>query len=418
MTAVSRRNWAGNITWHAERFAAPESVAELQALVAGAERVKAVGSGHSFSDIADTAGLLVSTAALPRDVERLGPHRVRVAAGVRYGELALELDRYGLASANLASLPHISVAGTVATGTHGSGVGNRSLATHVAALDLVTSTGELVTLRRGEDDFAGAVVGLGALGVVTAVELDVVPAFEVAVSVHEWLPFDVLLEHYEAVLAAAYSVSVFLDWSRPLRGQVWLKHRVDDGAPGVVDEPWFAAAEAGPRNPVPGISAENAVQQGGVPGPSFQRLPHFRLEMVPSNGEELQSEYFVAAADGPAALAALAPLADLIHPVLQVCELRRIAADDLWLSPSGGRDSAAFHFTWVPDLAAVLPVLERIEAALAPFDARPHWGKVFPMTADRLVEVYPRVPEFLSLAGRLDPRGAFANAWTGRHLGR
>lgn len=294
-------------------------------------------------------------------------------------------------------------------------MGNRSLAVSVRTLSLVTADGGTRTLTRTDEDFAGAVVSLGALGVVTSLELDLVPAFDVRQWVYEDLPEATLTARFDEVMSAAYSVSVFTDWSPGPVGQVWLKQRAGGEGPAGMSAEWLGARLAdGPRHPIPGVPAVNCTEQRGVPGPWYQRLPHFRMEFTPSNGDELQSEYFVARADAVAAYEALARLRDRIAPVLQISEIRTVAADDLWLSPAHDRDSVAFHFTWVPDAAAVAPVVAGIEEALAPFGARPHWGKVFSTAPEVLRTLYPRYADFEALMLRYDPEGTFRNPFLDR----
>lgn len=404
-------NWAGNVAFTAQHIDRPATLAELRGLVAAGSRVRVLGSGHSFNAIADTDGTLVSVAGLPPeiDVDRsAAAPAVRVAAGVRYAELARVVHAHGLALPNMASLPHISVAGSVATGTHGSGVTTGGLATSVRELELVTADGELRTLSRERDGerFAGAVVSLGALGVVTSLTLDLVPGFELAQRVRTGLPLAVLDEHFDAVTSAAYSVSLFTDWRGPHFGQVWLKY-----AAGREPEfPWAPEA-SGPVHPVPGVHPGHCTQQQGVPGPWHERLPHFRAEFTPSAGEEIQSEYLVDRRDGLAALHAVDAIRDAIAPVLQVCEVRTMAADGLWLSPAYGHDTVGLHFTWLKDAGAVLPVLRLLEERLEPFAARPHWGKLFTVEPGRLAALYPRMPEFRVLAREMDPRSKFTNAF-------
>ncbi|WP_406447663.1 FAD-binding protein [Streptomyces sp. NBC_00876] len=413
-------NWAGNITFGARRVCVPRSEAELRETVAAAGSVRALGTRHSFNTVADTAGDLVSVAGLPRVVD-IDPaaRAVTVSAGLRFGEFAGELNENGFALHNLGSLPHISVAGACATGTHGSGVGNRSLAGAVRALDMVTADGGTRTLRRGDADFPGAVVSMGALGVVTRLTLDLVPAFDVRQWVYEELPEATLTARFDEVMSGAYSVSVFTDWRPGPVGQVWLKQRVGDEGPQQAPAEWFGARLAdGPRHPIPGLPAGNCTRQLGVPGPWHRRLPHFRLEFTPSNGDELQSEYFVAREDAAAAYEAVGRLRDRIAPLLQISEIRTVAGDDLWLSPARGRDSVAFHFTWVPDTAAVAPVLGEIEEALAPFGARPHWGKVFTTAPDVLRTLYGQYEDFEELTRRYDPSGTFRNDFLDRHFPR
>lgn len=406
-------NWAGNLTYGASALLEPASVDELRAAVASAPRVRALGTRHSFNRIADTTGVQVSTATLPALVE-VDPtaREVTVSAGLRYGELVEELDRAGWALHNLASLPHISVAGAIATGTHGSGDHNGSLASSVTGLELVTADGSLLTLRRGDPNFAGAVVSLGCLGVVTMVTLEIVPTFQVRQDVYEGVSWESIADNLDAITVSAYSVSMFTDWGDSGAGQAWLKSRSDVTPPA----DFFGAAPATRQlHPLPDESAEFTTQQLGVPGAWWDRLPHFRLGFTPSNGEELQTEYLVPRFHALAAIDAVRTLAPAIRPHLFVSELRTIAADDLWLSPSHDVDCLAIHFTWrmhVPEVTALLPALDD---ALAPYAARPHWGKVFESDRERLDAAYPRIPDFRALAERLDPAGKFrndqVNAW-------
>ncbi len=402
-------NWAGNVRFTAASRHRPDSVAELQALVAHADRVRAVGGGHSFSDIADTSGSLVSTLSLPPVLE-LDSERssVRVGAGVTYTDLARYLDARGFALRTLASLPHLTIGGACATGTHGSGVGTGSLATAVTGMELVTAGGDLVTVTE-----PGAVVHLGLLGVVTTLTLELVPAYEVRQWVLDDLPLAALDQDLDAVLAAAYSVSVFTDWGPDRRAQVWLKQRAGDPPP-----PDLPATPAdGPRHPAGGMPTDNCTVQLGVPGPWYDRLPHFRADAAPSSsGAELQSEFLVARSDAAGALRALAEVRDRVAAVLQTCEIRAVAADELWLSPFHRRESVGLHFTWVPDLAAVLPVVGLVERQLAPYRPRPHWGKVFTLDPAAVRAAYPRLADFRALAAGYDPGGKFRNAFTDRYL--
>ncbi|WP_433216190.1 FAD-binding protein [Dactylosporangium sp. CS-047395] len=404
------RNWAGNIEFGAARVHRPSSVEQVQEVVAGAERVRALGTGHSFNAIADTPADLVSVAGLPADIRIDGDARtVSVAGGVRYGELARRLDAEGYALHNLGSLPHISVAGAVATGTHGSGVGLGNLATAISAVDIVSGGGELVSLRRGDADFDGAVVALGALGIVVRVALDIEPSYRVSQHVYERLPRAELDAHWKEIAAAGYSVSLFTGWHGDTVDQVWIKRRDEDAA--APAELFGAVPASGKRHPIAVMSPEHCTEQGGVPGPWHERLPHFKLEFTPSSGEELQTEYFVARADAVAAFAAVERVRDVVVPALQISEVRTIAADRLWLSPHYERDSVALHFTWVPNDDLVLRAVDALEEVLAPFAPRPHWGKVF-----RSAPGYPRGGDFAALAARLDPAGTFRNAFVERHV--
>ncbi|MFJ4006351.1 D-arabinono-1,4-lactone oxidase [Streptomyces sp. NPDC090023] len=399
-------NWARNITYTGAEFHRPASEEVLRELVAGSPRVRVLGSGHSFNRIADpgAGGVLLSVAGLPTVIDvDTAARTVRVGGGVRYAELARTVHAHGLALANMASLPHISVAGSVATGTHGSGVGNGPLASAVREVELITGDGGTLRIARGDARFDGAVTALGALGVVTALTLDLEPAYEVEQHVFAELPLDGL--EYETVAASAYSVSLFTDWRAPGFRQVWLKRRTDQ-AP--VDFPWAQPA-GGAMHPVPGMPAVNCTEQGGVPGPWHERLPHFRAEFTPSSGSELQSEYLLPRADATAALHALDAIRATLAGVVLTCEVRTVAADAQWLSPAYGRDSVALHFTWIEDAARVLPVVRALEAALGALDARPHWGKVFEMPSAVIKERLPRLADFRALAAELDPAGKFAN---------
>jgi len=398
------RNWAGNYEYGARVVHTPRSLDELRRVVAGAERIRAVGSRHSFTGIADSDEL-VSVAELPGDVT-FGDGTVEVPAAVRYGDLAGVLNARGLALANLASLPHITVGGAVATATHGSGVGNGNLTTAVAALELVSATGDVVHVRRGDADFAGMAVGLGALGVVTRLSLDVEPAYEVAQRVFEDVAWDELLGGLDAIMGASYSVSVFTRWGERA-GAIWGKRRVDEPEPQLPGRP-----ADGERHPIPGVDPASCTPQLGVPGAWSDRLPHFRLEFTPSHGEEIQSEFFVDRAHARDAVEAVRALGPELDSILQVSELRTVAADELWLSPQHRRDTLALHFTWRRDQAAVERAVARVEAVLLPLGASPHWGKVF-LTPPRP----ERLPDFCRLANTLDPRGAFRNDWLAVSVG-
>jgi alditol oxidase len=408
-------NWAGSHRYRAARLHRPESVEQVQELAAAARRVRVLGSRHSFTGIADSEELL-SLERLPAEVTvDHAAGTVSFPAGLRYGDLAEALHAEGVALANLASLPHISVAGAVATATHGSGDANGNLATAVAGLELVTSSGELLAAARGDPDFDGLVVGLGALGAVTRLTLDVEPAYQVRQRAFEGLAWDALLEHFDEITGAGYSVSVFTGWG-PAVDQVWVKSRVTDEPEQVRGDLFGAPAATVERHPILALDPVNCTSQLGVPGRWSDRLPHFRMGFTPSSGDELQSEYLLPRAHAAAAVATMRALAGRLRPVLQVSELRTVAADGLWMSPQYGRDTLAIHCTWTPEPAAVDRVLVELEAALRPLAARPHWGKIFLADATAIGPRYPRLGDFARLAGRLDPRGAFRNPWLETHV--
>ncbi|WP_344855751.1 FAD-binding protein [Amycolatopsis ultiminotia] len=418
---MTRTNWAGNLAYRAREVRTPRTLDEARELVAQASRVKALGSRHSFNPVADSPGGLqldLSALELPTEITPAtagAPATVTLGGGARYGEVVPRIHEAGFALANLASLPHITVAGSVATGTHGSGQRQRGLASAVSAVELLTADGELRTFTRtGDPDvFSGVVVNVGALGVLTRLTLDLEPAFEVRQDAFDGLPWPTAIEHFDEIQAAGYSVSLFTNWARDVVDQVLLKNRVPAEVPGTL----FGAVPAdGPRHPAhaAGVSAENTTVQGGVPGPWYDRLPHFRVGFAPSVGAELQSEYFVPRAHAAAAFQALRGIGTRIAELVLVSEIRTIAGDDLWLSPAYGGDRVAFHFTWQhrqPEIEALLPVLEQ---RLAPFGVRAHWGKLF--HGAPLEPGHTGLPRFRALAGQLDPRGTFGNPFLDRTL--
>ena len=413
-------NWAGNIVYRAARMARPRSVVEAQELVAASSQVRAVGTGHSFNRIADTPGVLVSLADLPPviDIEPGGP-AVAVAGGLRFGELAGPLNAAGYALPSMASLPHLSVAGAIATATHGSGDAQGNLATTVSGLELITAGGGVRTLRRdtGGEEFRGSVVGLGSLGLVTAATLDLVPAFSLRQYVYEGLPAAVLQSHFDEIFSSAYSVSVFTHWHGDRHGQLWLKVRDEERDRWQPALRWMDATLAERQvHPIPGGDPAHATAQLGVPGPWHERLPHFRAEFTPSSGEELQSEYLLPRQVAAGAFDAVASLGALMAPVLQIAEIRTVAPDDLWLSPSFQRDTVALHFTWIKNAAAVTPVIAALEHLLTPLGARPHWAKVFGMPPHVVRALYPRSADFQDLLSSYDPDGKFRNGFIDKYF--
>jgi xylitol oxidase len=412
---MSESNWAGNYSYRADRLHRPSSLEQVQEIVGNAPRVRVLGSRHSFTDIADSSELLTLDDLPPDVVVDHAAGTVSFCAGMKYGELMEALKAEGIALANLASLPHISVAGAVATATHGSGDGNGNLASSVAGLKMVTSSGEILEASRGDAEFNGLVVGLGALGAITRLTLDVEPAYYVRQRVFEGLAWDTLFENFDEITSAGYSVSVFSSWREAI-DQVWVKSRVTDAPEPVRGDLFGAIAAIVDRHPILGLDPVNCTPQLGVPGLWSDRLPHFRMGFMPSSGKELQSEYLVARRHAIAAIQAMRAMSDAIRPLLQVSEIRTVAADQLWMSPQYGQDAIGIHFTWKREQDAVERVLRDIEDALAPFEARPHWGKVFLADASSIAPLYERLTDFTRLIDRLDPRGAFRNAWLNTRL--
>jgi xylitol oxidase len=404
----------------------------LQELVAHCTKVGFLGSRHSFNAIADS-DVLIDMRALPQEIEvDRERRRVTVSGGTTYGALAPVLQEHGVALANLASLPHISVAGAISTATHGSGAGVGSLATAVSALEIVGANGELVRIAREDPEFAGCVVSLGALGAIVRVELEVEPTYEVTQSVLEHIPWSVLSGDLRTVMASTYSVSLFTLWEGEVT-QGWFKARTDRSGSVRPETDRIGSTQAEQDQPKPGsairggtpatrdlhplgLSPENSTPQLGIPGSWFERLPHFRLGFTPSVGDEIQSEYLIDWENGEAAIEAMLRLGPSIREVLQISEIRTVAGDELWLSPAHGRDTMAIHFTWRPEPTAVKAALRIVEDALLPLGARPHWGKVFLADRQYLADSYPMLERFTALAGRFDPRGAFRNDWLDVHV--
>ena len=405
-----RKNWAGNYTYKADGYYEPASVEELQQLVKKLDKQKALGSRHCFNDIADSPKNQISTRQLNKvmsvDTDK---GTVTIQSGVRYGDFAAELDSKGYALHNLASLPHITVAGACSTATHGSGVALGNLATHVVAMEIVNPQGEIVKIDRTHPEFLGSIVGLGALGIITTVTLELEKTFQVRQDVFQELPLASLEKHFDEIMLSGYSVSLFTNWLDQKISQVWIKRRTDKTITELAND--FFGAKAATRNlhPIVTMSAENCTDQMGVPGPWYNRLPHFKMGFVPSGGKELQSEFFVPHGNAVDAILALEKKKDLINPQLFISEIRAIAADELWMSPCYHQDSVAIHFTWKQNPDEVSKLIPMIENELAPYKMKPHWGKLFSVNPALLHERYEKYPDFLALTRKYDPDGKFRN---------
>ena len=414
------RNWAGNYQYSATRITSARSLAQIQDFVRKHAHFKVLGTRHCFNGIADSADQFLSLREMNEIVGLDRAERtVTIQSGMSYGQLCPSLDRDGFALHNLASLPHISVAGACATGTHGSGVNNGNLSTAVSAFEIVTAGGDVLTIARSKDlrTFQATVVNLGALGVVTKVTLDVQPAFTMRQDVYLDLSMAQVREHFEDIVAAGYSVSLFTDWQRGRVNEVWVKRRVEKGEALAASQDFYGARPATANvHPIVELSAENCTEQMGVAGPWYERLPHFRMGFTPSSGTELQSEYFVARSNAVDAISAVERLRDHVGPHLMITELRTIAADDLWMSPCYKRPSLAIHFTWKQDWPSVRKVLPMIERELAPFEVRPHWGKLFTIPSAQLQKRYAMSAEFKRLVAEHDPHGTFRNAFLTANL--
>ncbi|PZF04063.1 xylitol oxidase [Curtobacterium sp. MCLR17_040] len=412
-STTSELNWSGTVTYTAGRVVRPSSIDEAAQVVADADRVHGLGTRHSFNDVADTAGTLLDLTGIPTDLVVDTEHRtVTLGAGTRYGDVAADIDRAGFALHNTGSLPHISVGGAVATGTHGSGTTLGSLATAVRAFEVLGPDGSARTIDRTDPAFDGAVLHLGLLGIVTRVTLDVEPAYRMRQDVYGAIPWDTFTANVAAVHAAAYSVCAYTVFGDAIT-EVLVKSRVPEGAEDVPVPETLAGARRLPGTP----GDDRRTARDGSVGPWWDRLPHFPIGSVPSHGSEVQSEHFVPLRHAAAALDALRGLADRIQPHLHVCELRTMAADDLWLSPTQGEDVLCIAFTWKKHPAEVAALLPDLESRLAAFDGRPHWGKMSSLDHAAIAGLYPRLADFRDLVARADPERTFASAFGERVLG-
>lgn len=413
-------NWAGNYAYKAQKLHKPNNIDQLQSIIRSSSKVRILGTRHCFNSIADSPVDLVSLENISQEIKiNRESQTVTTSAWIKYGELARHLQQNGYALHNLASLPHISIAGACATATHGSGVNNGNLATAVSGLEFITADGDhyTQTKNRDGDQFLGSVVGLGAVGTIIKVTLDIQPTYDVEQHVYRNLSFSHLEKHFDEIMSSGYSVSLFTDFKNKNINQIWIKNRLDDNNSFEANPSFFDATLADRHmHPIEDISAENCTRQMGIPGPWHERLPHFRMDFTPSSGDELQSEFFVPREHAYQAISKIFELSEQISPHLLISEIRTIDADDLWMSTCYKRPSVAIHFTWKPDWPAVKQLLPMIEEALASFDVRPHWGKLFTLSPDILQSRYEMLPTFKELLSEYDPDGKFRNDFLDRNL--
>lgn len=415
-------NWAGNYEYSTDKIHYPKTIEEVQQVIRACKKIKVLGTRHSFNGIGDSNNNLLSlrdlAAKFSLDKKSMF---VNIGAGIRYGQLSQYLHEHGYALHNLGSLPHISIAGACVSATHGSGVSNGILASAVSEIEFINSEGDVMMLSREKDgeNFHGAVVNLGGIGVVTNLTLDIQPTFDITQYVYQHLPQEALYSDIDKILSSGYSVSLFTDWKRKNFNQVWIKIKTEenknDSTLPVSD---FFGAKPATKNlhPIIELPAENCTQQMGIVGPWHERLPHFRMNFTPSSGEELQSEYFVPREYGLNAITAMFELSDQISPYIQVSEIRTIDEDKFWMSPCYKQPSLAIHFTWTQNWAVVSKLLPIIEEKLEPFFARPHWAKLFTISPLRLKSLYEKLPDFQKLLTRYDPQGKFRNDFLNRNI--
>ena len=413
-------NWSGNLEYSSQQLTQATSLEQVQDFVRKHQKFKVLGTRHCFNNIADSKDELLSLRQIDQVVAIDAQAKtVTVESGISYGKLAPYLDSKGFALHNLASLPHISIAGACSTATHGSGEKNGNLSSAVAALEFINAAGDVVKLSRDKDGdtFHGAVVGLGAFGVITKVTLDIQPTYTMKQWVYENLPLAQFKEHFDAIEASAYSISLFTDWQNQEFSEVWIKSRTEPGQEFSAPKDFYGSTPATKNlHPIVELSAENCTEQLGVRGPWYERLPHFRMGFTPSAGKELQSEFFVPRQNAVDAILAVERLRDQITPHLMISEIRTIAADNLWMSPAYKQPCVAIHFTWKQDWPNVSKLLPVIEKELAPYKARPHWGKLFTISPATLKEIYMKMPDFIELVKKYDPKGKFRNDFLNRNI--
>jgi xylitol oxidase len=411
------QNWAANFTFTARRLHLPTSVSEVQRIVAASPNIRAVGARHSFNGIADSGADQIDLGRIDPDIV-IDPERMRVTVGggTSYGDLSWFLHREGFALHNLASLPQVTVAGAIATATHGSGDANKALSSAVTGLEMVVGDGSVRRVEPGQADFDGMVVNLGAFGIVTRVRLKIQPTFEIRQDAFVDLPWDELIARFDAISSAAYSFSVFTKWSGPTANRIWLKRRI--GTAAAEGEPAQLGLKPGPPDmfAATGETQPVVLNLFGVPGPWSERLTHTPRDVPPVPSEQIQSEYMMPRPQFANAVAILRSMAGRVDPLLVASEIRTVAADELWLSPAYRQDTVALHFTWKKQAEAVDAITKELEAALIPLGAKPHWGKLIHADAAALKPLYPRMAEFRACAVRCDPGGKFRNAFLDRHV--
>jgi xylitol oxidase len=341
---------------------------------------------------------------------------VTVGAGANYGVLAAQLHAEGWALHNMASLPHISIAGAVSTGTHGSGDKSGALATAVAGIEIATATGDLIELRRGDVGFDGMIVGLGAFGVVTRLTLDVEPTYEMRQDAFEGLTWATVLADFDAITSSGSSFSILNVWSGEDIDRLWIKTRLTDGYPKEVSAGHLGVRPAATPAPLAPDGAPLELTPFGVPGPWSERVSHFLISQEPGVLEQIQSEYMLPRNQAVAAFQRLRAIGERIDPHLFLSEIRTMTGDRLWLSPAYGADAVAIHFTWKFEPEAVGRISAEIEEMLLPLGGRPHWGKLISSSAAQLAPLYPEMQQFRDLARTYDPNGKFRNAFLDKHV--
>ena len=404
------QNWAKNITFSSQNYIEIENLTQLQKVIESSNKLKVVGTSHSFSEIADTTGTLISLKNLDSEIEiDEKSQTVKVSAGTSYANLAKYLEKNGWALSNLASLGEISIAGAVMTGTHGSGSNNKVLSDSVVAIEMILSSGDKFVIdRKNFAQFSGFVVSFGALAVFTKLTLKIVRSFSVKQVVYENVPIQSVLENFNEIFDRPYSASYFSNWSPKNTGQIWMKFLDDDKYPELQSKAYGGNLALSNQHPVKVNDPGNCTEQMGVAGKWLFRLPHFRLNSSPASGDEVQTEYLVDRDHVQGYINELTKIGEDIAARVYATEIRTISSDDLWLSGAYGRETVGFHFTWKksPEVKDFLPEIENI---LGKNNGRPHWGKLFSTPRAQLIDRYPMYEEFRQLIQKYDSGNKFRN---------
>jgi FAD-linked oxidoreductase len=427
---VSWQNWAGDQVCRPASVSRPETVSELVEVVAGANSVKVRGSGHSFSEAALTDGVMIDLGAMDRvlDVDR-DSGLVRVQGGIALRDLNLALDQHGLAMENLGDIDRQTISGAISTATHGTGAQLRNISAQVAGIELVTGSGELVSLGPDDPDgglaFRAARVGIGALGAIAAVTLQTVPAFALH-RVDEPVALDRVLgdfdefasenDHFEFFVFPYTDQALTIRRNRtavPLRPRSALNVLINETfLQNTVGEWLFRLTRRFPAL-IPRLTKASAwfLSEGDYIDHSFKIFSSERTIRF------TEMEWAIPRADGPAAVRRVLDwIAWERYPVAFPLECRVVAADDALLSPSFERDTfyIAIHqyrgMEW-------RPYFEAVQTIMGEYGGRPHWGKRHMLDADVLSARYPRFADFLTVRDHLDPGRVFANGYTVRCLG-
>uniref|UniRef100_A0A915D0Y3 FAD-binding PCMH-type domain-containing protein n=1 Tax=Ditylenchus dipsaci TaxID=166011 RepID=A0A915D0Y3_9BILA len=412
-------NWGGNFNFSTQDIKYPTTTAGVQQLVKECKgKIRPVGTRHSFSEIANTNDTLICLVHmnLILSVDPSVPS-VTVQAGITYTDLIPFLQSIGLAIPMMASLGEISIAGAINTAVHGSGAGIGNLATQVLGLQMVLADGSVVQYSKGQNDteLAAATVGLGALGIVTQVTLQAQPTYNLAINVFENMDMSVLDTQLYNITHSGYAINMWSTFGTPgVLDQVWITTKVDSNgvnAYGNVSQLYGAPAATAQSSPIAALPPTYVVPQMGIVGPYYERLTDYDLGLSGQEGQQTQSEYYVDFDDFVPALKALQTLSAEINAVVYVALFRITEKDELWMSPQYKKTTMAIHFSWQPKLDQVMALLPKIEAALAPFNPIPHWGKLYTLKPEQYLPLLPKYPEWREQVELHDPTHKFRNKW-------